>query len=104
MKSYCYSVRDSLNGNKLVGGNLHANDLNEAIHFAIKNCKLTQEVSGSSRFPRIQWVRNGRKVYLNMNINADHYLTEESKEAIKALNKISYNSHGICGDPACLND
>lgn len=85
MKPFCYSIRDYLNGKKLAGGMVYANDFDEAIQFAVKQSQLTQEVSGSAQFPGVNWVRNGRKVYLFMNVNAGHHLTKESQEALRDL-------------------
>jgi hypothetical protein len=74
MKSFCYAVRDALNGSKIIGGMLHAESLDDAAGKAIRMSGLKLETTGEEPYLRHEWLRSGRKVYLSVSIHADHYL------------------------------
>ncbi len=75
-KTYCYNARDALNGNKLVGGMLHAFDMEDAAKRAIKRCKVTV-VTDDHGHPECPWkehhlMRNGKKVYLYVCVHPEN--------------------------------
>jgi type IV secretory pathway ATPase VirB11/archaellum biosynthesis ATPase len=82
MNDYVYTVRDAANGNKLVGGTIHADSMEGAARRAVKRCKLTIRQHVFMSFADTDFIRDGRKVYLHIGAHAEYLLDSTSVKVI----------------------
>lgn len=72
-KTFCYHVRSANNGQKLVGGMLHANDMEDAARRAVKAGKLTVVTRyAGSDFEQYDFHRDGKHVYLYVSVHPEN--------------------------------
>ena len=74
MKSYCYNLRNATNGQKIIGGMLHGNDMEDAARRAVKACKLkvVTRYPGTD-FEQYDFHREDcTKVYLHLTVHPEN--------------------------------
>lgn len=74
MHTFTYALRDAANGNKLVGGMLHADNIEAAARKAIAANRLTIRQRAGRFYTDTDFLRNGRKVYLSVGVHPEHFL------------------------------
>lgn len=81
-RTICFSIRDALNGNKLVGGMLHADSLDEAAIIVMRREKLTiQTIERTVHIERNFLNRKGRKVYMHLSVSPEYILALQKQSA-----------------------
>lgn len=72
-KTYCYNLRNASNGQKMVGGMLHAIDMEDAARRAAKMCKLKVVTRyAGTEFEQYDFERDGVKVYLHVTVHPEN--------------------------------
>lgn len=71
-RQYCFSLRDGLNGSKLIGGTITAETMDEAAAKAEKSCKIEYVQEGEAPYTRHRHMYNGREVFLSITAHPEY--------------------------------
>jgi hypothetical protein len=82
-RTFTYALRDAANGNKLVGGMLHAETIEAAARKAIAVNKLTIRRRIGRFHTDTDFLRDGRKVYLSVGVPPEYFLDAAPCEDIR---------------------
>jgi len=85
-KVYCYGIRGASNGQKLVGGTVHADSMEDASSRVLRLHKIKIEVVDSGvRYDGHEWqdvrmTRDGKHVHVSVSVHPENFMSPKEME------------------------